>query len=89
MIVVADTTSIISLLKVHRLELLKALYGKIVVPGAVYQELTSNSAYEMEREEAIHCDFICIGEIQNEESVKILRNVTGLDAGESEVHSIV
>lgn len=38
----------------------------------------------MEREEVIHCDYISIGEIQNEESVKILRNVTGLDAGESE-----
>lgn len=84
MIVVSDTTPIISFLKVHRLELLKTLYGKIIVPGAVYQELTSNSAYEMEREEVIHCDFISIGEIQNEESVKILRNVTGLDAGESE-----
>lgn len=84
MIVVSDTTPIISLLKVHRLELLNALYRKIVVPSAVYQELISNSAYEREREEVIHCDFICIGEIQNEESVKILRNVTGLDVGESE-----
>ena len=75
MIVVSDTTPIISLLKVHRLELLNALYRKIVVPSAVYQELISNSAYEREREEVIHCDFICIGEIQNEESVKILSTV--------------
>lgn len=46
MIVVSDTTPILSLLKAGRLELLEKLYRTVVVPEAVYSELTSNIAYK-------------------------------------------
>lgn len=80
MIVVSDTTPILSLLKAGRLELLEKLYRTVVVPEAVYSELTSNIAYKEEKEEIEKCPFICVEKIHNVESVRILRDVTGLDA---------
>lgn len=41
MIVVSDTTPILSLLKAGRLVSLKNLYQTVVIPKAVYNELTS------------------------------------------------
>ena len=35
MIVVSDTTPILSLLKIDRLDLLQSLYGKVLLPEAV------------------------------------------------------
>jgi len=45
MIIVSDTTPIISLIKIKHLELLKKLFKKVIIPYAVYSELTSNSAF--------------------------------------------
>lgn len=84
MIVVSDTTPILSLLKAGRLELLENLYQMVVVPKAVYDELTDNPDYEEEREKIVNCTFLSVEEVHNMDSVNILRNVTGLDAGESE-----
>lgn len=41
MIVVSDTSPITSLAAISRLDLLRRLYGTVVVPQAVYQELTN------------------------------------------------
>lgn len=84
MIVVSDTTPILSLLKVNQLGLLKKLYGCVAVPEAVYEELTTNPVFINEREEIMNCPFLSVEKVRNQESVQILRNVTGLDAGESE-----
>lgn len=40
MIVVSDTTPLISLLKIGRLDLLEKLFGNVLIPQAVYEELT-------------------------------------------------
>ena len=37
--VISNTTPIISLLKIEKLHLLNDLYGKIIIPLAVYNEL--------------------------------------------------
>lgn len=84
MIVISDTTPILSLLKSGQLELLKKLYGFVIVPEAVYDELTTNPVFEKEKAEISRCPFIKVEKVHNQESVLILRNVTGLDAGESE-----
>ena len=42
MIVVSDTTPIISLLKINRLNLLEKSFGKVLIPNAVYEELTAD-----------------------------------------------
>lgn len=84
MIVISDTTPILSLLKAGRLELLKKMYQTVIVPEAVYDELTSNDDYVEEKKEIEKCSFISVERVHNIESVRILRDVTGLDAGESE-----
>ena len=81
MIVISDTTPIISLLKANHLELLEKLYGNVLIPEAVYQELTSNPAYEKEAEIV---KFLSSVTVENKKTVRALRNVTGLDIGESE-----
>lgn len=45
LIIVSDTTPIISLSKIERLDLLQKLFVKILVPRAVYNELTSNKQF--------------------------------------------
>lgn len=50
MIIVSDTTPIISLLKAEQLELLQKLYKMVLMPQAVYRELTENPVYRKEAE---------------------------------------
>ena len=45
MIVVPDTTPLISLLKINHLNLLEKLYDSVLIPKAVFSELTSNKIY--------------------------------------------
>ncbi len=42
MIVVSDTTPFISLLKISRLDLLEKLFGEVLIPSAVFNELTTD-----------------------------------------------
>lgn len=84
MIVISDTTPIISLMKAGRLELLQQLFDVVHIPMAVYRELTENEAYPREAKIVQECDFLIVEKVENEKSVAILRKLTGLDAGESE-----
>ena len=84
MIVISDTTPIISLMKVELLDLLQQLFDVVYIPMAVYRELTENEAYPREAKKVQECDFLLVEKVENEKSVAILRNLTGLDAGESE-----
>lgn len=84
MIVVSDTTPIISLIKAGQLELLHKLFGVVYIPEAVYQELTENESFLEEVRMVQECEFLYVEEVDNKKSVTILRNFTGLDAGESE-----
>ena len=84
MIVVSDTTPIISLMKVGQLELLHKMFDVVFIPRAVYLELTENKTFLEEAKIIQECKFIYVEKVGNEKSVIILRNFTGLDAGESE-----
>lgn len=42
MIVVSDTTPLISLLKINRIDLLEKLFGQVLIPQAVFDELTAD-----------------------------------------------
>ena len=48
MIVVSDTTPLISLMKIGKLDLVANLFGEIQVPEAVYYELVSNTKFPAE-----------------------------------------
>lgn len=78
MIVVADTTPLISLMKIDKLALLQSLFGKVYIPEAVYQELVRNPLFEREAQIVKNCEYICIIKISDERAVRILRRATGL-----------
>ena len=48
MIVVSDTTPLISLLKINRIDLMEKLFGAVMIPTAAYEEheLTSDEVRE-------------------------------------------
>ena len=50
MIVISDTTPLISLIKINHLELIEELFGKIQIPDSVYRELVSNDRFKAEAE---------------------------------------
>lgn len=84
MIVISDTTPLISLLKIGHLDLLEKKFGSVKIPKAVYDELTSNPRFAEEAECIQRCLFIEVIDVEDTDTVKILRRATGLDLGESE-----
>ena len=84
MIVVSDTTPLISLLKINRLNLLEKLYDTVFIPQAVFDELTSHEIYHREAETISQAQFIECKTISNKQALKILQVITTLDLGESE-----
>ena len=75
MLIVSDTSPILNLVAIERLELLKDLYGSIVIPPAVSAELRDNGIF-------LATDWIQVVEPLNRAAVEALR--ADLDAGESE-----
>lgn len=84
MIVVSDTTPLISLMKASRLDVLQKMFGDILIPEAVFEELTTNDSFQEEAEQIRSCAFIRRVSVDEQKSVAILRRATGLDQGESE-----
>ncbi|MBD5545058.1 MAG: DUF3368 domain-containing protein [Lachnospiraceae bacterium] len=84
MIIVSDTTPIISLLKINRLDLLEKLFGEVLIPNAVYEELTADKRFIDEAKMLFNVSYIKSVSVSNPEAVRILRMATGLDQGESE-----
>ena len=84
MIVVSDTSPLIALMKAKQLKLLEDLYGTVVIPQAVYEELTGNSKYPEEAEQIKGSSFLKVVTIKDSRSVRLFQQITGLDRGESE-----
>ncbi len=84
MIVVSDTTPLISFLKIGRMELLERLFGSVLIPQAVYDELTVDMRFVQEARQIEQSKFVEVKPVKNSESVSILKRATGLDQGESE-----
>ena len=84
MIVVSDTTPLISLLKINRLELLERLFGDVMIPTAVFDELTVDKRFRTEADQIRQKSFIVVKPVNNQESASVLKRATGLDQGESE-----
>ena len=84
MIVISDTTPLISLLKIGRLDLLERLFEQVYIPSAVFNELTADERFRLEAEQIKNKQYIIIKCVNNSESVSILKRATGLDQGESE-----
>lgn len=84
MIVVSDTTPLISLMKADRLELLEPLFGEVLIPEAVYSELTTNPEFQDEADHIKGCAFINKVSVKEQKAVDVLQRASGLDLGESE-----
>ena len=84
MIVISDTTPIISFLKIKRLDLLKTLFEIVQIPKSVFAELTENIKYRDEAEIIKNSMFIHVIDDIDENYVSLLRRSAGLDLGESE-----
>ena len=79
--VISNTTPILSLLKINKLNILKELYGEIIVPNAVFLEI------EEGKNKPYYTDLKSISwiNILNIQDSKSLDKFEDLDAGEAEV----
>ena len=84
MIVVSDTTPLISLMKVSKLGLLEPLFQEVLIPVSVYAELTTNPNFEDEARQIKDCPFIKVVSVKEHKAVDVLQRSAGLDLGESE-----
>ena len=84
MIVVSDSTPLITLMKAKRLDVLNLLFGDVLIPNAVFNELTTNERFNDEANLIKNCSFIKVVSVDAEERVTLLQRATGLDRGESE-----
>ena len=84
MIIISDTTPIISLIKINRLDLLEKLFVEVLIPNAVFKELTTNNLFTNEAEIVKKSSFLKVSSVQNQKSLQLLQAVSGLDDGESE-----
>ena len=82
MIVVSDTTPLISLLKIDHLDLLEKLFGQVLIPKAVFDELTVDERYKLEDDQIRRKEFVIVRAVQNSESASLLKRTTELDRGE-------
>lgn len=79
MIVVSNTTPIISLCSIYQVELLKKLFGKIIVSKAVYREVKGKNRFGYQE---IDADFFEVRDIRGKMYLGFLTNE--LDQGEAE-----
>ena len=80
--VVSNSGPLISLAAIGRLDLLQAVFGKIIIPQAVYDEVVVHAAGEPGSREVSAAGWIEIVRVRDRLAVDLLREV--LDAGESE-----
>lgn len=82
MIIVSDTSPIINLAMIGRLDLLPALFGKVVIPQKVFEEITINGAEMPGSEEVRGAEWVIVKTCVNTTLVIALR--LQVDAGEAE-----
>jgi uncharacterized protein len=79
MIVVANTTPLISLAALGRLDILEKLFGRIIIAEAVYREIKAKPGFGYDQ---IDCAYIEVQSIQGHLYKEFL--LTQLDSGEAE-----
>ncbi|NJL92188.1 MAG: DUF3368 domain-containing protein [Coleofasciculaceae cyanobacterium SM2_1_6] len=82
MFIVSDTSPISNLAKVGQLHLMFQLYGKVLIPNAVHEELLDPRAGETVIIAVQLADWLEVRSVQNQELVNALR--TRINIGEAE-----
>lgn len=84
MIVISDTSAITNLAAIQRLQLLPQLYNQVIIPKAVYRELTDIDPPVPGTIEVQSASWLEVRQVTEFDIVERLRNETRLDLGESE-----
>jgi hypothetical protein len=84
MIVISDSVALIGLSAIGALDLLNRLYGTVIVPDAVYQEVVVQGAGKPGAQAVAAASWIQVMTVRNKPDVNQLMNVIKLDRGESE-----
>lgn len=82
MTTVSNSTPLIALSKIGKIELLREYFGYIYIPKAVYEEVVVNGGILYGAEEVAKADWIIVEDVGNTLAVESLSMY--LDAGESE-----
>ena len=82
MIIVSDTSPISNLLRIGQLPLLQVLYGSIVIPESVYEEIRALESFGIDTSWLGNTEWITIQPVGNKAFVESLKNE--LDPGEAE-----
>ncbi len=82
MIVVADATPLIALAKIKHLGILAELFGRVVIPQSVYDEVVTKALNRAGASEVAKAVFFDIRSATDQSKVTYL--LTNLDAGEAE-----
>lgn len=82
-IIISNATPIISLLKIKKLDILKDLFGEIIIPYEVYCEITNYSALKKDYLDIRELNWIQYRKVKDSDKVNYL--LTELDRGEAEV----
>lgn len=82
MIVVSNTSPIINMAAIGQLELLRKLYKRLVIPQAVYHEITVKGLWQVGAEEIEKLKWIEVEEISDKNLTEALK--LELDEGEAE-----
>lgn len=81
MIVVSNTTPLSELAKVGKMHLLQDIFGKVIIPQQVYDEVTTGNHPAVEQVQS--ANWLEIRTVFDEQKVVNLQRETGLDLGES------
>jgi len=79
-IIVSDTTPLSELAKVGKLNLLRDIFGKVIIPQEVYNEVTTGTHPAVNLVKS--ADWIEIISVRNLEKLSNLKKATNLGAGE-------
>lgn len=80
MIVVSNTTPFSELAKVGRMDLLGDIFGKVIIPQEVYNEITTGTHPAVNAVKS--ATWIEVLSIRNSQQISILQSETNLDLGE-------
>ena len=86
MVVISDTTAISNLYKIGKLNYLKLLFGKVIIPNAVYDELLGIEQSGYDISEIKNAKWLIKTKVKNNKLVSKLH--FELDQGESEAIAI-
>ncbi len=86
MVVVSDTTTLSNLLILDHTHLLTALYGQIIIPQAVANEIRQLTSHALLVDQFTKQDWVSVRAVQRNDYVILLRQQ--LDAGEAEAISL-